>query len=38
MSRVVEHAAGDLVARGQQVFTISWKNVTKKEADWDFDS
>jgi polyhydroxyalkanoate synthase subunit PhaC len=27
-----------LVARGQQVFTISWKNVTKKEADWDFDS
>jgi polyhydroxyalkanoate synthase len=27
-----------LVARGQQVFTISWKNVTKKEAHWDFDS
>jgi polyhydroxyalkanoate synthase len=27
-----------LVARGQQVFTISWKNVTKKEAEWDFDS
>ena len=27
-----------LVARGQQVFTISWKNSTKKEAHWDFDS
>ena len=27
-----------LVARGQQTFTMSWKNATKKEADWDFDS
>jgi polyhydroxyalkanoate synthase len=27
-----------LVAAGQQTFTISWKNVTKNEADWDFDT
>jgi polyhydroxyalkanoate synthase len=27
-----------LVARGQQTFTMSWKNATKKEAHWDFDS
>jgi len=27
-----------LVARGQQVFTVSWKNATRKEAHWDFDS
>ena len=26
-----------LVARGQQVTTISWKNATKREAGWDFD-
>jgi polyhydroxyalkanoate synthase len=27
-----------LVAHGQQTFTMSWKNATKNEADWDFDS
>jgi polyhydroxyalkanoate synthase len=27
-----------LVARGQQVFTVSWKNATRKQAHWDFDS
>jgi polyhydroxyalkanoate synthase len=27
-----------LVQRGQQTFTISWKNVSKKEAHWDFDA
>jgi polyhydroxyalkanoate synthase len=27
-----------LVANGQQTFTMSWKNATKTEADWDFDS
>jgi polyhydroxyalkanoate synthase len=27
-----------LVARGQQVFTLSWKNATKNEAHWDFDA
>ncbi len=26
-----------LVAHGQQVTTISWKNASKKEATWDFD-
>jgi polyhydroxyalkanoate synthase len=27
-----------LVDRGQQAFTISWKNATRAEADWDFDA
>ncbi|MEA2129356.1 MAG: poly[(R)-3-hydroxyalkanoate] polymerase subunit PhaC [Solirubrobacteraceae bacterium] len=27
-----------LVAHGQQTFTMSWKNATKNEAHWDFDS
>jgi polyhydroxyalkanoate synthase len=27
-----------LVERGQQVFTISWKNATRKQAHWNFDS
>jgi polyhydroxyalkanoate synthase len=27
-----------LVGRGQQTFSISWKNVTKREAHWDFDA
>lgn len=26
-----------LLARGQQVFTVSWKNASKKEGHWDFD-
>ena len=26
-----------LVARGQQTFTISWKNAGKEQAHWDFD-
>jgi polyhydroxyalkanoate synthase len=31
---LVEH----LVARGQQVFTLSWKNATREQAHWDFDA
>jgi polyhydroxyalkanoate synthase len=27
-----------LVQQGQQVFTVSWKNATRKEANWNFDS
>jgi polyhydroxyalkanoate synthase len=27
-----------LVAHGQQTFTMSWKNATKNQAHWDFDS
>jgi polyhydroxyalkanoate synthase len=27
-----------LVQHGQQTFTISWKNVSKNEAHWDFDA
>jgi polyhydroxyalkanoate synthase len=27
-----------LVAGGQQTFTISWKNATKRERHWDFDA
>jgi polyhydroxyalkanoate synthase len=27
-----------IVAHGQQAFTISWKNVTKREAHWNFDT
>jgi polyhydroxyalkanoate synthase len=27
-----------LVAREQQVLTLSWKNATRKQAHWDFDS
>jgi polyhydroxyalkanoate synthase len=26
-----------LIAHGQQVFSVSWKNATKREAEWDFD-
>ncbi len=26
-----------LVARGQQVFAVSWKNATRTESHWDFD-
>jgi polyhydroxyalkanoate synthase len=27
-----------LVQRGQQVFAVSWKNATRKQAHWNFDS
>jgi polyhydroxyalkanoate synthase len=31
---LVEH----LVGRGQQVFALSWKNATREQAHWDFDT